>query len=132
LVHLQSKFSICFPETTSGKHKWITDPFHADSPQNYDLSLEEEENCIDNTSDTSLKVLFLRKSYIGFRVGMGVEFLHLSRKAFNLLLPSATAYLSERTLSGGSHQNKVSFCDEPGKDFKAAISKLQPRYDTFK
>jgi hypothetical protein len=30
------------------------DPFHADLPPNYDLSLEEEENNTDITSDTSL------------------------------------------------------------------------------
>jgi hypothetical protein len=34
LVNLQSSFSKYFPETLSDKYKWVTDPFHADSPQN--------------------------------------------------------------------------------------------------
>jgi hypothetical protein len=40
----------------------MTDPFHADLPQNDDFSLEEEEeDYIDIISDTSLKVQFPRK-----------------------------------------------------------------------
>jgi hypothetical protein len=44
LVTLQSRVSKYFPEAVSNKYKWIMDPFHADLPQNYDFSLEEEEN----------------------------------------------------------------------------------------
>jgi hypothetical protein len=49
-------FSRYFPEAVSDKYKWITDPFHADSPQNYEFSLEEQENYNDIISHTSLKV----------------------------------------------------------------------------
>jgi hypothetical protein len=34
LVNQQSMFSKYFPEAVSVKYRWITDPFHADSPQN--------------------------------------------------------------------------------------------------
>jgi hypothetical protein len=30
---------MCFPEAANDKYKWITDPFHVDSSQNYDFSL---------------------------------------------------------------------------------------------
>jgi hypothetical protein len=43
----------------------------------------------------------------------GREFLHLRRKALNIL-PFATSFLPvrDRILSGGSHQSKLSFHDE--------------------
>jgi hypothetical protein len=41
LLNLQSRFSKYFPEIVSDKYKWITDLFYADSPQNYDFSVEE-------------------------------------------------------------------------------------------
>jgi hypothetical protein len=66
--------------------------FHADSPQNYDFSLEEG-NYIDIISDTPLKVEFPRKSYIEFWARIEREVLHLSRKVVNNLLPFATSYL---------------------------------------
>jgi hypothetical protein len=46
-----------FPEAVSAKYKWITDPFYADSPQNYGFSLAEEEIYIDVIPDTSSKTL---------------------------------------------------------------------------
>jgi hypothetical protein len=60
LVNLQSRFCKYFPEAVTDKYKWITDPFHADSHQNYNFSLEEG-NYIDIISDTPLKVQFPRK-----------------------------------------------------------------------
>jgi hypothetical protein len=47
LVNLQSRFSKYFSSAISDKYKWITDPFHVVSPQNYDFSLEEDDNYID-------------------------------------------------------------------------------------
>jgi hypothetical protein len=34
LVNLQARFSKYFQEAVSNKYKWITDSFHAESPQN--------------------------------------------------------------------------------------------------
>lgn len=58
-VNLQSRFTKYFPEAVSGKYKWITDPFQADSPQKYDFSLAEKENYIDVIPDTPKKSSFL-------------------------------------------------------------------------
>jgi hypothetical protein len=46
-----------FLEAVTDKYKWIIDPFHGDSPQNYDFS-PEEGNYID-ISDIPLKVSYL-------------------------------------------------------------------------
>jgi hypothetical protein len=72
------------------------DPFHADSPQNYDFSLEG--NYIDIISETPLKVWFPRKSYIEFWVRIGEEVPHISRKVVNNL-PFTTSYLCKTGFS---------------------------------
>jgi hypothetical protein len=97
LVNLQSRFCKYFPEAVTDKYRWITDPFHADSPQNYNFSLEG--NYIDIISDTPLKVRFHRKSYIEFWVRIGQELPHPSRKVLNNLLPFATSYLCKTGFS---------------------------------
>jgi hypothetical protein len=43
LVNLQSRLSKCFPEAVIDKYLWISDPFHADLPPKYYLSLGEEK-----------------------------------------------------------------------------------------
>jgi hypothetical protein len=53
LVNVQPRFSKYFPEATSDKYKWLKDPFHADSLQNYQFFLEN--NYID-ISDTKSSV----------------------------------------------------------------------------
>jgi hypothetical protein len=78
-VNLQSRFSKYFPEAVRDKYKRITDPFHGDSPQNYDFSLEEykeEESYIETCE-------FSRKSYTEFWVGIGGEFPYLSKVTLN-------------------------------------------------
>jgi hypothetical protein len=107
LVNLQSRYCKYFPEAVTDKYKWITDPFHADSPQNYNLSLEEE-NYIDIISYTPLQVRFPRKSYIEFWVRIGEEVPHLGRKVVNNLLP-----VQDWIFSSGSQQNKASFYERP-------------------
>jgi hypothetical protein len=68
LVIWKAGFSKDFPETVNDKYVWIADSFNADSPQNYDFSLEDE-----NYINTSLKIQFSKKSYVEFWVDIGEE-----------------------------------------------------------
>jgi hypothetical protein len=86
-------------EKKSDKYKWTMNPFHADSSQNYDFSLEEKENYIDIISDTSSKFHFSRNSYVEFWMGVGGEFSHLSRKALDIILHFATLRMCETGFS---------------------------------
>jgi hypothetical protein len=100
LINLQSSFSKYFPEKMNDKYSRIRDAFHEVSPPNNDFSLEEEENYIDLTSDTSLKLRFRRESLTEYWVGVGEEYPHLSKKAISILLPFATSCLCETGFSG--------------------------------
>jgi hypothetical protein len=62
LVNLQSKFSKYFPESLRDKYKWITDPFHAESLQNYDFSLLKKKTIL-----TLYLILLQKFSFLGSR-----------------------------------------------------------------
>jgi hypothetical protein len=66
LINLQSSFSKYFPEKMNDKYSCIRDPFHEVSPPNNNFSLKEEENYMDLTCDTSLKLRFRRESLTEF------------------------------------------------------------------
>ncbi|PNF14665.1 hypothetical protein B7P43_G11540 [Cryptotermes secundus] len=131
-VNLHSRFSKYFPEVLSDKYKWITDPVHAVSPQNYDFYLEEEENYIDiyvyiHVSDISPEVQFPRKSYTEFLVDIGEEFLQLKRKALNYLLPFTTSYVCETGfLEVAAIRTQFHSIVNLEKSLRVAISKLYP------
>jgi hypothetical protein len=112
------------------KYSWIRDPFHEVSPPTNDFSLEQEENYINLTSDTSLKLRFRRESFTEFWMGVGEEYPHLSKKAMNILLPFATSYLCETGFSGIADL-KTKYCSVLNikSGFREAISRLQPRYE---
>jgi hypothetical protein len=130
LINLQSSFPKYFPEKMNDKHSWIRDPFHEVSPPNNDFSLEEEENYIDLTSDTSLKLRFRLESLTKFWVGVGEEHPHLSKKAINIPLPFANSYLCETEFSGvAALKTKYRSVLNIESDLKVAISRLQPRYE---
>jgi hypothetical protein len=130
-INLQSSFSKYFPEKMNDKYSWFRDPFHEVSPPNNDFSLEEEENYIDLTSDTSLKLRFRRESLTEFWVGVEEECPHLSKKVINILLPFATSYLCQTGFSGVAAL-KTKYCSMLNikSDLRVAISRLQPRYET--
>jgi hypothetical protein len=122
LIDLQSRFPKYFTEAVSNKYKLITYPFHADSSQNFDVLSLEEKDYIDIISDTTSKVQFRRKSYTEFWVGIGREFPHLNRKAFNILLPFPTSYLGFSAVP--AIKTKYSSMINLENDLRVAISKL--------
>jgi hypothetical protein len=92
LLNSWSRFSKYFPEAVCDKYKWITGPFYAAMPQNYDFSLEEA-NYINILPHSTLKVQLLWKLQTKFWVGNRRDLPPFSRKALNILFPFATYYL---------------------------------------
>jgi hypothetical protein len=91
--------------------------------------LSLEENYVDNMSNTSLKVQFPRKLYREFWVGIGQEFLHLSRKAMSILLPFTTSYLCKSGFSVvAAIKTKYHSVMNLENDLEVTISKQQSQY----
>jgi hypothetical protein len=60
LVNLQARVFKYFPEAVSDRYKLITDPFHADSTQNYDFSLLKKKTIL-----TLYLILLLKFGFLG-------------------------------------------------------------------
>jgi hypothetical protein len=129
LVNLQSRFSKYFTEAVSDKYKRITDSFHVDSPQNNDFSLLKKKLY-------SHYIYYFLKSSVSCEVEhrifgghwRGVPSPHQKSfehpPSFHNNLP-----VREWIFSSGTHQNKVFSVINLENDPRAAISKLNTRYD---
>jgi hypothetical protein len=89
-----------------------------------------EENYIDLTSDTSLKLGLCRESLIEFWVCVGEEYPDLSKKAINILLPFATSYLCETGFYGvAALKTKYRSMLNIESELRVAILRLQPWHE---
>jgi hypothetical protein len=81
-------------------------------------------------SNASSKVQFPRKLKVEFWVDIGGEFLHFSRQVLNIFHTFAISYLSKTGFSAlAAVEAKYRCMINLENNLRAAISKLQPRYD---
>jgi hypothetical protein len=103
---------------------WVCNPF--DSKPN-GLSLEEEEQLIDVSSSTSLKMDFSTKSLTNFWIELSNDFSVIKAKAIRILLVFPTSYLCETGFSAvaslkSKYRNKLQL----EKELRVAISNVEP------
>ena len=125
---LQLHFQKYFPTTDAVAHyEWLTDPFSGRTHAH--LSVAEQEQFIDVTSDIGLKQQFRAKSLPAFWVGVEKDYPLLGGKAVSILLPFATSYLCEVGFSAvASIKNKYRSRLDIESELRVAISKLSPRF----
>ncbi|KAK7938701.1 hypothetical protein WMY93_002027 [Mugilogobius chulae] len=85
-----------FPED-SAQYDWVRNPFQAQPP--LDLTPADEEQFIDLTSDSNLRLTLASKTLSEFWIGVSKEYPAIGGKALNILLPFATSYLCEAGFS---------------------------------
>lgn len=92
----RSFFEKYFPDN-SVQFDWVKDPFTAPAPD--DLSSSEEEQFIEMTSDSSMRLKFPSQTLCEFWLGVEREFPLIGQKAVEILLPFATSYLCKTGFS---------------------------------
>lgn len=123
-VHFEKYFCSDFDE-----FNWIKNPFE-NGPGPSSLNVNEQEQLIDLTSDTSLKSKFKELSLLEFWIHIGKEFQTLSQKAVKILIPFATTYLCETGFSAlAAIKSKYRSRLNIAKEVRAAISDITPRFD---
>lgn len=90
---LQKHFQKYFLVQDSKEYDWIRDPFSATPPA--DFSTSEEEQFIDITSDSTMRLQFSSKTLAAFWIGVEKDYPLLGKRALATLLPFATSYLCE-------------------------------------
>ncbi len=123
---LRGHFQKYFPDN-SVQFDWVRDPFTAPAPD--DLSSSEEEQFIEMTSDSSMRLKFPSQTLCEFWLGVEREFTLIGQKAVEILLPFATSYLCETGFSAvASLKTKYRSRLNIEHDLRVAISKLLPRF----
>ncbi|XP_062250231.1 zinc finger BED domain-containing protein 5-like [Platichthys flesus] len=93
---LRGFFQKYFPNN-SAQYDWVRDPFNASPPA--DFSSTEEDQFIEMTSDSSLRLRFTAKTLSEFWIGVEKEHPLIGQRAVKILLPFATSYLCEMGFS---------------------------------
>ncbi|XP_051274157.1 protein FAM200A-like [Dicentrarchus labrax] len=121
---LQKHFQRYFPMQDPKEYDWIRDPFSATPPA--DLSTAEEEQFIDVTSDSTMRLHFKSKTLAAFWIGAEKDYPLLGKRALAILLPFATSYLCEIVASiKTKYRSKLDIENE----LRVAVSQLQPRFE---
>ena len=120
--HIQKYFLMQDPK----EYDWIRDPFSATPPA--DFSTSEEEQFIDITSDSTMRLH--SKTLAAFWIGVEKDYPLLGKRALAILLPFATSYLCEIGFSAvASIKTKYRSKLDIENELRVAISKLQPRFE---
>ncbi|XP_072229039.1 zinc finger BED domain-containing protein 5-like [Leuresthes tenuis] len=93
---LRGLFQKYFP-INSAQYAWVMDPFNAAAPA--DFSSAEEDQFIEMTSDSTLRLRFKAQTLSEFWFGVEREYPLIGQRAACILLPFATSYLCEMGFS---------------------------------
>ncbi|KAE8298778.1 Zinc finger BED domain-containing protein 5 Transposon-derived Buster1 transposase-like protein [Larimichthys crocea] len=125
---LQKHFQRYFPVQDPTQYDWIRDPFSATPPAEF--STTENEQFIDVTSDSTMRLEFKSKTLAAFWIGVEKDFPLLGKRALATLLPFATSYLCEIGFSAvASIKTKYRSKLDIENELRVAVSQLQPRFE---
>ncbi|KAE8280105.1 SCAN domain-containing protein 3 [Larimichthys crocea] len=125
---LQKHFQRYFPVQDPTQYDWIQDPFSATPPAEF--STTENEQFIDVTSDSTMRLEFKSKTLAAFWIGVEKDFPLLGKRALATLLPFATSYLCEIGFSAvASIKTKYRSKLDIENELRVAVSQLQPRFE---
>lgn len=127
LSSLREHFEKYFPENLE-QYDWVRNPFQSTLPST--LSTEEEEQLIELSCDSSLKLHYDKDKLLEFWSSVSHEYRSISTAALRVLLPFATSYLCETGFSAVAViKNKYRSKINVEKEMRVVISKLEPRYE---
>lgn len=107
---------------------WIENPFASHSDEALaGLSAKEQDNLVDLSCDSALKLAFSQKHLTNFWLHVASEYPELSNRAVRFLMPFPTTYLCETGFSAlvalkTKYRNKLNV--EP--DLRLRLSSLKP------
>ena len=120
-------FDRYFPADNIADYDWIRNPF---SCQLTDLTGKEEEQLAELSSDRSLALKFQEQTLTAFWCNVRNEYTLLAERALTVLIPFATTYLCEASLSAlAVMKSKLRSCLQVEDDIRVCLSKISPRID---
>lgn len=126
-TNLETHFMKYFLEEMK-QYYWIKDPFTEKPPSNFTTT--EEEQLINISSDSSLRMQFSSYSLLGFWNSIKDEYSEVSNKALRILILFATSYLCEAGFSAvavlkSKYRSKLNV----EKEMRVAVTTLIPNFE---
>uniref|UniRef100_A0A8C7Y7X1 DUF4371 domain-containing protein n=1 Tax=Oryzias sinensis TaxID=183150 RepID=A0A8C7Y7X1_9TELE len=120
-------FKKYFPENSS-QYDWVRDPFNAPAPTGF--SSAEEDQFIDMTSDSTLRLRFTSQTLSEFWLNVERQYPLLGQRAMGILLPFATSYLCETGFSAvAALKTKYRSQLNIEQELRVAVSCFKPRFE---
>ena len=120
-------FKKYFPENSS-QYDWVRDPFNAPAPTGF--SSAEEDQFIDMTSDSTLRLRFTSQTLSEFWLSVEREYPLLGQRAMGILLPFATSYLCETGFSAvAALKTKYRSQLNIEQELRVTVSCFKPRFE---
>ncbi|XP_049322931.1 zinc finger BED domain-containing protein 5-like [Astyanax mexicanus] len=124
---LRGLFQKYFPNSAA-QYDWIVDPFNAAAPAEFSSATEEQ--LIELTSDSTLRLRFTSEPLSHFWLEVEREYPLVGQRAVDILLPFATSYLCEIGFSAvTSLKTKYRSQLNVAHDLRVAVSSMQPRFE---
>ncbi|CAK1586376.1 unnamed protein product [Parnassius mnemosyne] len=124
---LSEYFENYFPENLE-QYDWVRNIFQSTSSST--ISRKEEEQLIELSCDSSLKLQYDKDKLLEFWNSVSHKYRAISYAALRVLLPFATSYLCETGFSAVAViKNKYRSKINAEKEMGVAISKLEPRFE---
>ena len=134
LSQLFIKFDLYFPEDPKPVNLWIQNPFSVNcATEDVTLPLQLENNLIELSEDSGLKLLYQKVDLLSFWIQASKEYASLSKRAIMFLLPFTTTYLcrsgfSTVTATKSKVRNSLKI-DTLNATLRMSLSPIQPRID---
>ena len=130
ITALLDGFKKYFDCPDSVKFDWLRQPFNAQPPKSFTFA--EKKEFIDVSKCSALRLQFSSMDLDAFWINVSKSYPLIGQRAVSLLLPFPTSYLCEAGFSAvaslkSKYRNKLNICPE----VRAAISKLEPRFDVL-
>ncbi|KAL6476274.1 hypothetical protein MHYP_G00147730 [Metynnis hypsauchen] len=112
----------------SSQYDWVRDPFNALAPTGF--SSAEEDQFIDMTSDSTLRLRFTSQTLSEFWLSVEREYPLLGQKDMGILIPFATSYLCETGFSAvAALKTKYRSQLNIEQELRVAVSCFKPRFE---
>ncbi|KAL6472598.1 hypothetical protein MHYP_G00187860 [Metynnis hypsauchen] len=110
------------------QYDWVRDPFNAPAPTGF--SSAEEDQFIDMTTDSTLRLRFTSQTLSEFWLSVEREYPLLGQKVTGILIPFATSYLCETGFSAVTAlKTKYRSQLNIEQELRVAVSCFKPRFE---
>ncbi|KAL6472591.1 hypothetical protein MHYP_G00187790 [Metynnis hypsauchen] len=128
VFELREEIRMFLVQEHNSQYDWVRDPFNSPAPTGF--SSAEEDQFIDMTTDSTLRLRFTSQTLSEFWLSVEREYPLLGQKVTGILIPFATSYLCETGFSAVTAlKTKYRSQLNIEQELRVAVSCFKPRFE---